>query len=138
MKIGVFDSGLGGLIITNALVEALPEYDYIYLGDTARVPYGNRSQESIYHFTQEAPDYLFSKDCALVITACNTVSVNALIKLNKFDIPSYYPDRFAFGVVEPTAREVVAKKVKKVGVIGTAATIQSKAYEKIIGRLIFL
>ena len=135
MKIGVFDSGLGGLIITNALVEALPQYDYIYLGDTARVPYGNRSQEAIYHFTQEAIDYLMARDCALVITACNTVSVDALVKINKFDLPSNYPDRYSFGVILPTASEVINRKVQRVGVIGTAATIQSEAYPKTLRRL---
>lgn len=135
MKIGVFDSGLGGLIITNALAKTLPDYDYVYLGDTARVPYGNRSQESIYHFTQEAVDFLFAQDCSLVITACNTVSVSALLKINKFDIPSNYPGKHAFGVVVPTAKEVAKLQVSKVGVIGTAATIQSHAYQKIIRKL---
>lgn len=135
MKIGVFDSGLGGLIITDALAKNLPQYDYIYLGDTARVPYGNRSQEAIYHFTQEAIDHLYAKDCAVVITACNTVSVEALRKIRKFDIPNNYPDRHAFGVVLPTVHAVISQNHKKVGVIGTAATINSHAYQKVFNHI---
>lgn len=77
MRIGVFDSGLGGLIITKSLMERLPQYDYIYLGDTARVPYGNRSQEMIYEFTRQAVEYLFRQDCQLMIIAFNTASAEA-------------------------------------------------------------
>lgn len=78
MKIGIFDSGLGGLLVTKSLVEDLGDFDYIYYGDTARVPYGNRSQETVYSFTKEAVDYLFKRDCKLIILACNTASAEAL------------------------------------------------------------
>lgn len=83
MKIGVFDSGLGGLLLLKNITKKLPEYDYVYLGDTKRVPYGNRSQETIYEFTREAIEYLFKKDCKLVILACNTASTQALQKIQK-------------------------------------------------------
>ena len=84
MRIGIFDSGLGGLIIAKSIVKAMPQYDYVYLGDTKRVPYGNRSHEAVYQFTREAVDYLFKKEnCALVILACNTASARALRRIQK-------------------------------------------------------
>lgn len=98
MKIGLFDSGAGGLLITQSLIDGLPDYDYLYLGDTARVPYGNRSQKTIYQFTQEALKYLFDNDCALVIIACNTASAEALRKIQQEYIPRFYPDRKVLGV----------------------------------------
>src|SRR3989338_6800828 len=84
MRIGIFDSGLGGLIIAKAVRKLMPEYDYVYLGDTKRVPYGNRSHETVYQFTKEGVDYLFEEEnCSLVILACNTASARALTKIQK-------------------------------------------------------
>src|SRR3989338_878082 len=89
MRIGVFDSGLGGLLIAKAIRKALPQYDYVYLGDTKRVPYGNRSHETVYEFTREAVDYLFKEeDCALVIIACNTASARALRRIQQEYLPT--------------------------------------------------
>src|SRR5579871_6502534 len=99
MKIGIFDSGLGGLGVALRIVEALPAYDTVYLGDTQRVPYGNRSQESIYRFTQESVDYLFSQGCLLVILACNTASAEALRKIQQEHLPAHFPDRKVLGVL---------------------------------------
>jgi glutamate racemase len=129
MKIGVFDSGLGGLVITQSLMKSLPSYDYVYLGDTARVPYGNRSQETIYDFTKSAVEYLFKHDCKLVIIACNTASAEALRRIQKEYIPQFYPDRRVLGVLIPTAEEAATRtNNKNVGVIATRGTVDSKAY----------
>jgi glutamate racemase len=129
MRIGIFDSGLGGLIITKAIREALPSYDYIYLGDTKRLPYGNKSQEEIYQNTIEALTYLFGRDCILVIIACNTVSSQALRRIQQEWLPkSKYFDRKVLGVIRPTA-EVVGKH-KNIGLIGTKRTVDSGAYRE--------
>lgn len=136
MKIGLFDSGLGGLIVTHSLIQNLPKYDYVYLGDTARVPYGNRSQEVIYEFTQNAVEYLFKQDCQLVLIACNTASAEALRKIQQEYLPAHYPDRKVLGVLIPTAEEVVEQtKNNKVGVIATAGTVGSKTYVTEIKKL---
>ncbi|MFZ3015815.1 MAG: glutamate racemase, partial [Minisyncoccia bacterium] len=88
MKIGIFDSGLGGLIIAKAIRKLMPEYDYVYLGDTKRVPYGNRSHETVFEFTKEAVDYLFKKEnCEIIILACNTASARALRKIQQEYLP---------------------------------------------------
>lgn len=136
MKIGLFDSGLGGLIVTHSLVQNLPEYDYVYLGDTARVPYGNRSQEVIYEFTQNAVEYLFKQDCQLFLIACNTASAEALRKIQQEYLPAHYPDRKVLGVLIPTAEEVVEQtQNKKVGIIATAGTVGSQTYVTEIQKL---
>lgn len=129
MKIGIFDSGLGGLIITHALVEYLPKYDYTYLGDTARVPYGDRTQQEIYQFTEEAVEFLFNHDCKLVIVACNTASAKALRKIQQKFIPNNWPDRKVLGVLIPSAEEAT-KGGKKIGIIATQATIDSGAFDR--------
>jgi len=129
MKIGLFDSGLGGLIVTHSLIQTMPEYDYVYLGDTARVPYGNRSQEVIYDFTKNAVAYLCEQDCQLIIIACNTASAEALRKLQQEYMPAHYPDRKVLGVLVPAAEEVVAHtKNNRVGIIATAGTVSSGTY----------
>lgn len=131
MKIGIFDSGLGGLIILKSIVKKLPQYDYMYLGDTKRVPYGDRSQEVIYEFTRQAVEYLFKQNCKLVILACNTASSRALRKLQKEFLPKYYPDRKILGVIIPTVEAIKEQvKVNRVGIIATQATVDSKAIEK--------
>src|SRR5579862_238527 len=103
MRIGVFDSGLGALALTQAIIRKLPQYDYLYLGDTKRVPYGGRSQETIHEFTSQALSYLFAHDCQLVILACNTASAEALRKSQQEYLPRHYPDRRVLGMVIPTA-----------------------------------
>jgi len=129
MKIGIFDSGLGGLIICHSLITELPEYDYVYLGDTARVPYGNRSQEAIYTFTQNAIEYLFQQGCGLIIAACNTASAEALRKIQQSYLSAHYPDKKVLGVLIPTAEEAGLQSLnKKIGVLATQSTVHSGAF----------
>jgi len=128
MNIGVFDSGLGGLTILKELLKKLPGYNYIYLGDNARVPYGNRSDEMIYRFTKEAVKFLFEKDCKIVILACNTATSTSLRRIQKEFLPAYYKDRRVLGVIKPTVEKISEKKYKKIGVVGTKATVKSKAF----------
>lgn len=129
MNIGIFDSGLGGLLITKSLIKKLPQYNYVYLGDTKRVPYGNRSPESIYEFLKESIEYLFQSNCKLVIVACNTASAQALRKIQQEFLPKKYSDRRVLGVIIPTCEVVLENnKVKKIGVLATNATINSNAF----------
>lgn len=129
MKIGIFDSGLGGLAVFSKVTQMLPEYDLVYLGDNARAPYGSRSQETIYEFTKQAVIYLFDQqDSSLVILACNTASAEALRKLQQEFLPQYYPDRKILGVIRPIVEEVGKICAKKVAVLATRSTVQSGAY----------
>lgn len=134
MNIGIFDSGLGGLVIAKSIKKLLPEYNYVYLGDTKRVPYGNRSHETVYEFTCEALKYLFEKEnCNLVIIACNTASARALRKVQQEFLPKYFPDRKVLGVLIPTAEEVV--NFKKVGILATKGTVNSNTFKSEIHKL---
>jgi glutamate racemase len=127
MRIGIFDSGLGGLIITKAVLKVLPEYDYVYLGDTKRVPYGNRSYESVFEFTKQAVDYLFRKEnCVLVIVACNTASARALRKIQQEYLSKNFSDRKVLGVLIPAAEE--ASLFEKIGILGTRGTVNSNTF----------
>src|SRR3989344_2009370 len=127
MKIGIFDSGLGGLIIARAIRKMLSKYDYIYFGDTKRVPYGNRSHEIVFEFTREAVDYLFRKEnCALVIIACNTASARALRKIQQNYLPKNFSNRRVLGVIIPVAEE--CKNAKRIGVLATEGTVNSKSF----------
>ena len=128
MKIGVFDSGLGGLTILRELLRRLPEYDYIYLGDNARVPYGVRSPEIIYEFTKNGVDFLFKKNCQLIILACNTATATSLKKLQQDYLPKNYPNRRVLGVIKPAVEAIQQARFHRVGVIGTYTTVQSKAF----------
>jgi len=129
MKIGIFDSGVGGLIVARAIIKALPQYDYVYLGDTKRVPYGPRSAKIVQDFTREALNYLFEKEnCGLVILACNTASARALRKMQK-----EFPDKKILGVLIPAAE--VAAECKKIGVIGTAGTVASNSFSREIKKI---
>jgi glutamate racemase len=131
MKIGVFDSGLGGLIITHSLTTGLPDYDYLYLGDTARVPYGNRSPETVYNFTLQAVKYLLDQNCGLVIIACNTASAEALRRIQREYLPKHFPGRRVLGVLIPAAEAAVtASKNGHIGVIATEGTIASGAFDR--------
>ena len=133
VNIGVFDSGLGGLTVLKHFLKELPQYNYYYLGDKARLPYGGHSKEVIYRYTKEAVDFLFARGCQLIILACNTASAQALYRLQQEYLPKKYPDRRILGVIIPLAEQVSSRK--KVGVIGTCATISSNVYEQEIKKL---
>lgn len=128
--IGIFDSGYGGLTVFRAIADKLPQYDYIYLGDNARAPYGTRSYETVYQYTLECVKWFFEQGCPLVILACNTASAKALRTIQQKDLPQLAPDRRVLGVIRPTA-EVIGKHTqsKKVGVLATKGTVNSKSYE---------
>ncbi len=108
MRIGIFDSGFGGLTIYGAIRKRLPRYDYLYLGDNARTPYGHRSFETVYRFTAEAVRYLFDRDCALVVIACNTASAKALRTVQQRLLPRLAPDRRVLGIIRPSAEALGA------------------------------
>lgn len=127
--IGVFDSGYGGLTILSKIREALPEYDYIYLGDNARTPYGTRSFEIVYEFTLQAVNKLFEMGCHLVVLACNTASAKALRTIQMNDLPNIDPDRRVLGVIRPTAECIGSMtQTRHVGILATAGTIKSESY----------
>lgn len=127
--IGVFDSGLGGLSVLKYFLQKLSKYNYLYLGDTARLPYGSKSPEMIYEYTRQAVDFLFQKGCNLIIIACNTASAQALRKLQQEYLPKNYPNRRILGVIRPLVEAASDKRFKKVGVLGTKATVSSDAYK---------
>ncbi len=133
--IGVFDSGYGGLTVLRELIDQLPQYSYLYLGDNAREPYGGRSQDEIFEFTRQGVEYLFEQGCPLVILACNTSSANALRRIQQEVLPDKYPDRRVLGVLVPAVEEIIEKEWDTVGVIGTPATIESKAYTREIKKI---
>ncbi|MBQ8501186.1 MAG: glutamate racemase [Bacteroides sp.] len=134
--IGVFDSGYGGLTILSKIRELLPEYDYIYLGDNARTPYGSRSFEVVYEFTQQAVTKLFEMGCHLVILACNTASAKALRTIQMNDLPRLDPMRRVLGVIRPTVECIGdITKSRHVGVLATAGTIRSESYPLEIHKL---
>jgi glutamate racemase len=128
-KIGVFDSGYGGLTVLKEIVKQLPQYDYLYLGDNARAPYGKRSFETVYEYTLECVKKLFELDCELVLLACNTASAKALRTIQQKDLPTLAPNKRVLGVIRPTT-EIVGNytKTNVVGVLGTSGTISSNSY----------
>lgn len=127
--IGIFDSGYGGLTIFDKIREAMPEYDYIYLGDNARSPYGPRSFEVVYRFTRQAVETLFNEGCRLVILACNTASAKALRTIQQRDLPLWDSSRRVLGVIRPTVERMDAvSKSKHIGILGTSGTITSGSY----------
>ena len=134
--IGVFDSGYGGLTILHEIRQQLPMYDYIYIGDNARAPYGSRSFDVVYEFTRQAVMKLFAQGCRLVILACNTASAKALRTIQQHDLPTTYPSRRVLGVIRPTA-EVIGDitTTRHVGIVATPGTIKSRSYEMEIGKL---
>jgi glutamate racemase len=127
--IGIFDSGFGGLTVFRSIIKELPGYDYIYLGDTARAPYGNRSFQSIHQYTWECVQWLFKQGCPLIILACNTASAKALRTIQQQDLKHEDPSKRVLGVIRPTA-EVIGDytKTKEIGVLGTKGTVQSGSY----------
>jgi len=127
--IGVFDSGFGGLTVFKSIAELLPQYDYLYLGDNARAPYGNRSFESVHQYTLECVRWFFEKGCPLVILACNTASAKALRTIQQHDLPLLDPSRRVLGVIRPSA-EVIGQSTRtgSVGILGTKGTVASGSY----------
>ncbi len=127
--IGVFDSGYGGLTILKELSKQLPTNDFIYLGDNARTPYGNRSFEVVYQYTLEAVKFLFEQGCELVVLACNTASAKALRNIQQLDLPYIGPNKRVLGVIRPSVEQVSEiTKNGHVGVLGTAGTVVSESY----------
>ena len=134
--IGIFDSGYGGLTILHGIRQLLPQYDYLYLGDNARAPYGSRSFDVVYEFTRQAVVKLFERGCQLVILGCNTASAKALRTIQQNDLPELDPMRRVLGIIRPTA-EVIGHLTKRrhVGVLATEGTIKSESYNLEIAKL---
>ncbi len=127
--IGIFDSGFGGLTILKEIVSVLPQYDFLYLGDNARAPYGSRSFESVYEYTLQSVEYLFNQNCSLVILACNTASAKALRSIQQKNLPIIAPNKRVLGVIRPTT-EIIGQhtKTKHVGLLATSGTVSSASY----------
>ncbi|MEY3593354.1 MAG: glutamate racemase, partial [Bacteroidota bacterium] len=120
-KIGIFDSGYGGLTVMRSIVDVLPEYDYLYFGDNARAPYGNRSFDTVYHYTLECVNWLFDEGCDLVILACNTASAKALRQIQQVDLPQRNDHKRVLGVIRPTTESIGEySETGVVGILGTA------------------
>src|SRR5690606_28643013 len=128
--IGIFDSGYGGLTIFKSIVQQLPEYDFVYLGDSARAPYGNRSFETVYEYTLQAVHWLMKEQhCPLVILACNTASAKALRTIQQKDLPLLNNDNKVLGVIRPTAEVIGAlSDGKHIGILATQGTVHSNSY----------
>lgn len=134
--IGVFDSGYGGLTIYSEIKRLMPEYDYLYLGDNARAPYGTRSFDVVYEFTRQAVEFLFKQGCHLVILACNTASAKALRNIQQLDLPTLDPSRRVLGIIRPTVESIGGiTKSRHVGVLATEGTIKSMSYPLEIKKL---
>lgn len=134
--IGVFDSGYGGLTVLHGIRQLLPQYDYMYLGDNARAPYGSRSFEVVYQFTRQAVLKLFAMGCRLVILGCNTASAKALRTIQQRDLPQIDPERRVLGIIRPTAEVVgTITRSQHVGILATEGTIRSRSYDLEIGKL---
>lgn len=129
LSIGIFDSGFGGLTVFKSIAQKLPQYDYIYLGDNDRSPYGDHSFETVYQFTLEGVTWLFNQGCQLVILACNTASAKALRNIQQLDLPEKYPHHRVLGVIRPTA-EIVGNfsGTGNIGIMGTRGTVDSGSY----------
>lgn len=127
--IGIFDSGYGGLTVMKEITRVLPEYDYIYLGDNARAPYGNRSFGTVYHYTLQCVKWLFDQGCSLIILACNTASAKALRTIQQQDLPNMEPGKRVLGVIRPTT-EILGSfsESKQVGILATTGTVVSNSY----------
>ena len=127
--IGVFDSGYGGLTVLKEIVQQLPQYNYMYLGDNARAPYGTRSFESVYQYTLQSVRWLFQQGCPLIILACNTASAKALRTIQQNDLPQLDPHKRVLGVIRPTSETVGnSTKSKQIGILATNGTVQSNSY----------
>ena len=127
--IGVFDSGYGGLTVLKELTQVLPDYDFLYLGDNARTPYGTRSFNVVYEYSLQAVKYLLGQNCPLIIFACNTASAKALKNIQQLDLPTIAPERRVLGVIRPSVEKAAdITKNEHVGVLGTVGTVVSESY----------
>ncbi len=135
MNIGFFDSGLGGLLMLKAVAKALPQYDYVYYGDTANLPYGDKSEDHIYELTKKAISELFARDCALVIVACNTASAESIRKLQDTYLKEEFPEKKILGVIVPTVEEVVEGGHSRAVLIATKRTVESGKYARELNKL---
>lgn len=127
--IGVFDSGYGGLTVLKALRKEMPKYDFLYIGDNARAPYGTRSFETVYQYTLQAVKRFFDLGCHLVILACNTASAKALRSIQQRDLPNLAPQRRVLGIIRPSVEAISEHTYNKhVGVLGTVGTVSSESY----------
>lgn len=134
--IGVFDSGFGGLSVLREIRKMLPQYDYLFMGDNARAPYGSKSFDMVYEFTLQCVNYLFQQGCNLVILACNTASAKALRTIQQKDLPRIDPSRRVLGVIRPTVEKVSQLTDNgNIGILGTPATVQSKSYNIEIAKM---
>ncbi len=134
--IGIFDSGYGGLTIYREIQELLPQYDYLYLGDNARTPYGTRSFDVVYEFTRQCVKHLFAQGCHLVILACNTASAKALRSIQQVDLPLIAPSRRVLGIIRPTVETIGdVTATRHVGILATEGTIKSHSYPLEIQKL---
>lgn len=135
-SIGVFDSGFGGIAILKEIEKALPGYRYLYLGDTARTPYGTRSMDVVHRFTLEAIEFLFKEGCELIVVACNTASAEALRKIQREYLPKRYPDRRVLGVVVPVVEEAAERtRSGRIGILATEGTVRSEKYPRELQKL---
>jgi len=130
VPIGVFDSGYGGLTVLKELAKGLPQYDYLYLGDNSRAPYGTRSFDTVYRYTLQCIQWLLKQDCPLIIVACNTASAKALRTIQQKDLPHLNPDARVLGVIRPTT-EVIGQytHTNNIGILATTGTVQSQSYK---------
>ncbi|MFO0703410.1 MAG: glutamate racemase [Patescibacteria group bacterium] len=134
MNIGVFDSGIGGLTVLKSFLKNLPNYTYKYFGDNANAPYGEKSSEEIYDLTIKGIEFLFSKNCSLVILACNTAST-VLPKIQQEWLPVHHPDKKVLGIIRPTAENIIKNNGQKLYLMATPATVSAKSYEKELVKL---
>lgn len=133
--IGIFDSGIGGLTVLREIKNVLPQYDYLYLGDNARTPYGNRSFDTVYAYTKECVRWMMQQGCPLIVLACNTASAKALRTIQQKDLPQWNPSQRVLGVIRPTA-EVIGNYSQSgsIGILATRGTVQSESYLIEIGK----
>ncbi len=130
MKLGIFDSGLGGLLISKSIRDYMPDIDLVYCGDTLHLPYGNRSEDAIYLYTKRCLDALFKQGCSLIVMACNTASAACLRRVQQEYLPQHWPGRNVIGVVVPTLEYALDQKAKNIGLIATNYIVKSNVYEE--------
>ncbi|MEK7462292.1 MAG: glutamate racemase [Patescibacteria group bacterium] len=135
MNIGFFDSGLGGLLILKAVAKTLPQYDYLYYGDTANLPFGDKTETEIYEYTKRAIEELFKQNCLLVVVACNTASAETIRRLQDTYLKEEHPDRRILGVIVPTVEEVIKKDYKRAVLLATKRTVESGKYARELAKL---
>lgn len=136
MRIGIFDSGLGGLLIAQSVRELMPEYDYVYFGDTLNVPYGNRSKQAVYAHTEKAIHYLMTEQkCTIVIIACNTATAHSARLLQRFYLPRAFPNNRVLGVIIPTLEKCIERNDESIGMIATNSLIESAVYKEELFKL---